>query len=63
MSKENKVPDCVYPFLHGCYTCEHNEVPGTYDGGCKLYFERLRRESETCQHDGTSSTLTSNENA
>ena len=43
--KEHKVPDCIHPDQHGCYTCEHNEVPGTYDGGCKLYIERLRRES------------------
>lgn len=55
--KEYKVPDCIYPDQHGCYTCEHNEVPGTYDGGCRLYFDRLRRES-ACQTDGINTDTT-----
>lgn len=32
---ENKISECIYPYIHGCYDCEYNMIPGTFDGGCK----------------------------
>lgn len=63
MSKERKVADCIYPDLHGCRGCEYNTVPEVFDGGCKLYLDRLKRESKTCQPYGINTTTINKERA
>ena len=42
--KYNKVKDCVYPNKYGCRGCEHSYCPELFDGGCKLYHERVKND-------------------
>ena len=66
---ENKIPECIHPYVHGCKGCEFNEVPELSDGGCKLsksvmdhvqYIIELEKEGQLIEQGTSASDPVSN---
>ena len=42
--RADRVDECVYPGNVSCRGCSYSYRPDLYDGGCKLYFERIQQQ-------------------